>query len=151
MCRISIFIITIFFLQIYYAQEFGIEMWRDHLPYGNVTHVVKDGSICFGATPFGLVKYDDEDKSLERLTKINGLNDFDVSCMGYNTKNKMVIVGYNNGNIDFIQQGTVFNMNAILASNLLGNKRVNAIHSEGDFAYLACGFGIVVVDTKKEK
>jgi sugar lactone lactonase YvrE len=151
MCRTTILIIAFFFFQVNYSQDFGIEMWRDHLPYGNVTHVVKDGSTCYGATPFGLIKYDEEDKSLERLTKINGLNDFDVSCMGYNSKNKMVIVGYNNGNVDLIKENIVFNLNAIFVSNLLGNKRINAIHSEGDLTYLACGFGIVVLDTKKRE
>jgi hypothetical protein len=149
MKRFLYFASCIFVFSHFFAQDFGIEMWKDHLPYGNVTHVVKDGSLCFGATPYGLVRYDEEDNSLERLTKINGLNDFDVSSLGYNPANKTVIVGYQNGNLDLIKSGKIRNLNAILVSNLLGDKRINAIHSDGDLSYLACGFGIVVIDTKK--
>jgi hypothetical protein len=151
MWHTSIIVFVLFGFRICFSQDFGVEMWRDHLPYGHVTHVVKDGSLCYGATPYGLIIYDEEDKSLERLTKINGLNDFDVSCMGYNAKHKTVIVGYKNGNVDFIKGGVVFNLNAIFISNLLGDKRINAVHSEGDLSYLACGFGIVVLDIKKKE
>lgn len=133
------------------AQEFGIEMWRDHLPYSNVIGVVKDGTKTYGATPFGLFFYDQEDNSISRFNKINGLNDFQVSALGYNSNQKTVVVGYDNGNVDLIKDNVVFNINAILVSNVFGSKKINAIHSEGNLTYLACGFGIVVLDLQRKE
>lgn len=134
-----------------FAQDFGIEMWRDHLPYSNVIGVVKDGTKAYGATPFGLFYYDQEDNSLTRFNKINGLNDFQVTSLGYNSGQKTVIVGYDNGNVDLIIDDVVFNINAILVSNVLGSKSINSIHSEGNLSYLACGFGIVVLDLLRKE
>lgn len=147
-------IITFLFLGIFsafYAQDFGVGMWKEHLPYSNVINVVKANSKTYAATPFGLYFFDQEDNSLTRLNKINGLNDFQISSMGYNSNQQSIIVGYENGNIDLIDGEEIYNLNAIVQANLFGSKRINNIHSDGNLTYLACGFGIVVLDISRKE
>lgn len=124
-------------------------MWRDHLPYFSVKQVAKIGTTCFGATNYGLYEVDESEETVDRLNTISGLSDFEISTIAANTKNNTLIIAYKSGNVDLLKENKITNLNAILMSNVVGDKTIYAIHNEGDYAYLACGFGIVVLDLKK--
>lgn len=131
--------------------EFGIEMWRDHLPYNKVTQVAKLNDLAYGATEYGLYEVDATEKTIEQLNTVFGLSDFSISTIAANEYTNTLIVGYANGNIDLIKEGSVYNINAILESNVLGDRTIYSIHCKDQYAYLACGFGIVVMDVKKRE
>lgn len=131
--------------------EFGVEMWRDHLPYSNVKQVAKIDNIAYGATDYGLYRIDEDDKSIDQLNTVFGLSDFAVSTIAANEYTKTLIVGYGNGNIDLIKDGDIQNISAILESNVLGDRTIYNIHCVDQYAFLACGFGIVVMDVSKQE
>lgn len=139
------------FLICHAQNDFGIEMWRDHLPYANVNQVAKVGNTCYGATPYGIYKINEEDETIEQMNTVFGLSDFLIGAINSNDYTNTLIVGYQNGNIDLIQNDRVTNMNAILMSNVVGDRAVYGIHSDKGLAYLACGFGIVVIDVAKKE
>lgn len=126
-------------------------MWRDHLPYSNVKQVAKIDNIAYGATDYGLYKVDEDEKSMEQLNTVFGLSDFAVSTIAANDYTKTLIVGYQNGNIDLIKGDDIQNLNAILESNVLGDRTIYNVYNKGKYAYLACGFGIVVMDVAKQE
>ncbi len=144
-------LVSFTFAQRFICQDFGIGMWRDHLPYSNIIKVAKLDKVCFAASPFALFSVDELDETIERYTTVTGLSDFTIQTIGVNSKNKTLIIGYQNGNIDLIQGGRISNINAILKSNITGDKTIYNIHSEGNLSYLACGFGIVVLDISKNE
>lgn len=131
--------------------DFGVEMWRDHLPYSNVKHVAKISNIAYGATPYGLYKINEDDRTIEQLNTVFGLSDLAISAIAANDYTQTLIVGYANGNIDLIKDDRVLNMNAILESNVVGNRSIYSIHCKDEFAYLGCGFGIVVMNVAKQE
>lgn len=132
--------------------DFGVEMWRDHLPYSNVNQVAIVGDVCYGATNYGLYRVDIQDKTIEQLNTVFGLSDFAVNTIAANDYTNTLVVGYANGNIDLIdEEGKVLNINAILESTVVGDRTIYNIHCEGKFAYLACGFGIVVMDISRQE
>jgi hypothetical protein len=49
------------------------------------------------------------------------------------------------------KNNTIINMPDIKRSSILGNKTINDIYFVGQYAYLSCGFGIVVLDLAKEE
>ena len=53
------------------------------------------------------------------------------------------IVGYLNGNIDLIEERLIYNIPHLKNENILGEKRINAVSFNKEFAYLSCAFGIV--------
>lgn len=134
-----------------FAQDFGIGTWREHLPYSKTIAVDKIDSKTYAATPYGIYYFDEEDNSLERINKINGLSDLSVSAMQANSSQNVLVIGYESGNIDIIKNDRIINVSAIVSSNLSGDKQIYKIHNEGKYAYLACGFGIVVLDVSKEE
>lgn len=133
------------------AQEIGIGQWRDHLPYQKVIAVTKGEGKVYAATPFSLFYYNEADNSLNRLNKINGLSDVGVSSIQFHKGLRTLIVAYSNGNIDLVKDEVVFNMSDIKRKTILGNKSINRVVLIGDDAYLACGFGLVVLDLSRRE
>lgn len=149
--RSILFVLLSFITLIPKAQDFGIGTWRDHLPYSNVTHVTQIDQVVYAATPYAIYSVDLSDNTITRYTKINLLSDFSVTAMAANNSQKTLVVGYESGNVDLIKNERVTNISAILSSSLTGDLKVYNIHCEGQYAYLACGFGIVVIDVKKQE
>ncbi len=134
-----------------FSQEIGIGEWRDHLPYSNSISLTEVGNKIFCATPYSIFYYNKEDYSVARLTKVNGLTDMGISKIKYNTENQTLVVAYTNTNIDLLKGNVIINISDIKRKPILGNKTINNITFRAQYAYLACGFGIVVLDIDKEE
>ena len=149
----TLLILSLFATALSYAQNgVSIGQWRTHLPYQKVIAVEPMGQKVFAATEFELFYYDKEDNSIHILNKINGLSDVGISTMGYCESQRKLMVAYKNANIDLVDiNGNVTNMSEIKDKNIMGNKSINHLFFDGDMAYVACGFGIVVFDLKKEE
>ena len=136
-----------------FAQDgVAIGNWRTHLPYHKVIAVEPVGNKIYAATEFELFYYDTEDNSVNILNRINCLSDIGISTMRYNESQRKLFVAYTNANIDLIDANNrVKNMSDIKDKNIVGSKSINNVTFDGDLAYVACGFGIVVFDLKKEE
>lgn len=135
------------------AQNVSYNQWIDHLPYKNCISVAEAGNLVYGATPYSLVYFDKTDNSLNRLNKVTvgGLTDIGISCIGYCSQLNTLVVAYANTNIDLVKGPNVVNIPDIKRKQILGNKTINNMLIVGKLAYLACGFGIVVLDIEKEE
>ncbi len=134
------------------SQPFPIGNWREHLPYLQGKSVEVTASRIYCATQDGLFALRLDDNSVERYSKLNKLNDFGVNTIAYNSLLHVLMVVYNNTNIDLLyDNGSVVNLSDIKRKNIPGNKSVNRITFQGELAYLSCGFGIVVVDLSRRE
>jgi len=135
------------------SQNVSYNQWQDHLPYNNCISVAEANSLIFAATPYSLFYFDKVDNSLNRLNKVTpgGLSDIGISSIAYSSKLNTLVVAYSNTNIDLIKGSEVVNIPDIKRKQILGNKTINSILIIDKLAYLACGFGIVVLDIEKEE
>ena len=135
------------------SQSNNKNLWRDHLPYNNCKAVSEAGELIYAATPYSLFYYNAEDQSLTRQNKVtaDGLSDIGISSIGYCTALNTLVVAYSNTNIDLVKGSEVVNIPDIKLKQILGNKTINSILIIGKLAYMACGFGIVVLDIEKEE
>ncbi len=133
------------------AQNIAIGQWQEHLPYNKIISVAETKNRIYAATPYSLFYFDKKEESVTRLTKINGLSDIGVSVIQANRDNTIVVVAYSNTNIDLVSEGNILNISDIKRKTILGNKSINNITIIGNRAYLACGFGIVVLDIAKKE
>ena len=149
----TLLIIAFFSTATTFAQNgVSIGNWRTHLPYQKVIAVEPVGNLIYAATEYELFYYDKEDNSIHILNKINGLSDVGISTMGYCESQRKLFVAYTNANVDLIDaNGNISNMSDIKDKNIVGNKSINHVFFDGDLAYVACGFGIVVFDLKREE
>jgi hypothetical protein len=134
-----------------FSQGIGIGQWRTHLPYQRVIGVELAGEKVYAATPYDLFIYNTEDNRLSLLNKVNGLSDIGVSSIRYSNDHKTLLVAYANTNIDLIRADEIVNISDIKNKELIGNKTINNIMFIDKYAYLSCGFGIVVIDIVREE
>lgn len=135
-----------------WAQDMPLGQWRDHFPHQDVLHVVKGGSTLYCAGENAMFSYDLSSTELTRMSKVNQLSDVGVSAIDYSESNNTLVVGFNNGNLDLINDEGTQNLPFIkINASLVGDKTINSVRFDGDKAYLSCGFGIVVVDLTKQE
>lgn len=150
--RFSSFIAFLFLLPVsVLPQGIGIGQWRTHLPYQQVIDVEIADDLVYAATPYELMVYNTQNNKLSKLNKVNGLSDLGISTIRYNQKYKTLLIAYTNTNIDLIIDDEIININDIKNKELMGNKTINDVHFEDQYAYLACGFGIVVLDLVRKE
>ena len=131
--------------------QIAIGQWREHLPYRVGIGVAYTPDRTYCATESGLYFFDREDNEIGKISKINGLTDVGFAAIGYDDFSNTLVIAYSNTNIDLIQDNEVINLPDIKNKPILGNKVINNIHIEDGLAYLACGFGIVVLDLVKQE
>ncbi len=128
----------------------GIGQWKDYLSYKSGISVTEGGGKVYCATKSGIFLFDKTDNSIDRLSKVNGLSDVEATVLNYNNYCNKLLIAYKNSNIDIIDnQGAIVNLADIKRKAILGNKSINSIYFINQYAYLSCGFGIVVIDMNK--
>ena len=102
-------------------------------------------------TQLGLFIYNLSDNSLSTFSKIDGLSSLNISALKYDQNSNSLLIGYNNGNIDVLQNNTVINLPDIFFANIVGEKRVNNIFIHNNLAYISCSFGLVIYNLEKKE
>ena len=147
--RLTIFVFFSSFLSLLMGQS-RIGTWEDHVSFNNCTSVSKLNGKVYGCNYSSLLIYDETDKTYEKLSKINGLSDVGIRLLRENTYNNLLMVIYDNSNIDIIKSdNSITNYSDLFRKNFSGKKTVNEVLFVGKMAYLACGFGIALFDTEK--
>ena len=101
--------------------------WQEHLSFQNAKCIVEVENNIYCATENGLFYYNKDDYTINRLNKINGLSDVGISCLAYDKENKIVIIAYNNTNIDLIKNESFINITDIKLKEIFGEKKINVI------------------------
>lgn len=151
MKSLLLFIIFVFLFRLSEAQ-IPVESWRDHLPYSEATQCVKANNLIYCIGSNNLFYYIKDDNTYNnRLTKINGLSDIKISSIDFSVDEQILVIGYTNGNVDLIRDNEIFNISDIKRKQILGDKQINRIYTRESDAYLATGFGIVVLNLVKKE
>ena len=124
-------------------KSIAVGQWRHHLPNNTIIKVEETGNGIIGATPYGLIVFNKNDNSVTRINKVDGLSDFDITTIAWDSQRDIILIGYENGNIDAIINNDYVNITDILQASILGSKRINRIIIDNDRALLASNFGIV--------
>jgi hypothetical protein len=128
--------------------------WRDHLPFHQFYQITAADNKIYASSVAGLLCYNKDNGEKYKITKAAGLKDFlsdvEISTINYSDENKILVIGYLNGNIDLMKEdGSIINLPDIKNKNITGLKRINKIVFNNSSAYLACEFGIVNLDLVK--
>ncbi len=143
-------IIHIWFLNTINAQS-NMDSWRIFSPNEKVIGIEHQGSMIYTAFELGILTYDVDYKEQSLWTNANHLSDFRISALGKHEPTNTIIIGYDNGNIDLIQNEQVYNIPGIKLASIQGIKSITKITSHEQYVYVNTGFGIVIVDPKRKE
>jgi hypothetical protein len=145
--RIIWFSVLMICLAFHSEGQIPSKAWRDHLPYGHGKRIAEFDQRIFCATMDGsLYSYNLKDRSTQKHSKVNGLSDAEISTIGSSESTNTFLIGYSNGNMDIIRNDSIINIPDIKRKMITGSKAINSVYFKDQYAYLACGFGIVVCD-----
>ncbi len=132
-------------------------MWRTHADYNNAKGVeIIDNNKIYCFSQNGFFYFDKSDNQTVTLSKLDGFSEANIAQIRYSAALKILIIAYETGNLDLVSMNTdgtpdkVQNIDFIKKTEAIqGSKAINQITFQGDFAYLAADFGLVVLDAKK--
>jgi hypothetical protein len=149
MKKIFFILITSSFLLNTLSSQIAPGQWRDHLTYTAAKQIVIAGQKIYCATNNSLFYYNLSDNSVNKLSKVNGLNDVNISAIGYSESSGIFIIAYDNSNIDLIKNTKIINIPDIKNKISIPDKQINSIYAYNNNIYLSSDFGIVVIDPNK--
>jgi streptogramin lyase len=147
--KILLFALLSLFLHSYAQNKKG--GWQDYLSYTNATKVAVGNDKIYCATEGGLLFYDRQDNSINKFSGLRELSEFGIKTIAYSDENKVLVIAYDNSNIDLVFETGVVNLSDIKRKQITGDKTINNISFIDNQAYLSCAFGIVVLNIEKRE
>ncbi len=132
-----------------FAQKMG--QWKDYLSYKNCYKVTQADDKIYCVSDGGLFYFDTSDNSVAKVTRSDGLSDFGIKTIAYQNDLDVLLIAYNNSNIDLFFEDRVVNISDLKRKMLSADKTIYNILFVGNEAYLSCGFGILVINLDKQE
>lgn len=129
----------------------GVHQWKTLNTYNQVVDMDYYGQRFFCATESGFFIYHKDESHIEPFSKVNGMNDINMSAIAYDPQTETAVLAYTNQNIDLWNGYRFVNVSDIRLANITGDKTINHIHAEKGKAYISTGFGLVVLDIQGRK
>lgn len=125
--------------------------WSDHLIYNTARAVCAGADEVFASTGSSILVYNKEYDELKKMSRINGLTTTGISAISWSEEHNTLLIAYVSTNIDLVRNNRIYNIPDISRKFIPGKKDINRIRMNGKYAYLACSFGIVVIDILKNE
>jgi hypothetical protein len=125
--------------------------WTDHLSYNSARNIAVGQNVIYASTGSSIIIYNKISDELNKLSRVQGLSETGISAISFSPENNSLIISYISANIDLVTGNFVYNLADIKRKYIPGKKEVYRIKTTGKYAYLACSFGIVVLDISKHE
>ncbi len=144
-----VFVLLAFFL-LSLPVAFADGLWKAYMAYAEPTEIEQaNGNIIYVLASNGLYSYNQNDQSLTTYDKTNRLSDCTISHIAWNQQARRLVIAYDNGNIDLMDNsGNVTNLTDF-ANSSASNTVINDIYSDGAYAYLSTGIGVLRLNVAK--
>lgn len=133
-------------------QPVAMGKWRTHLAYNNVTQIAQSANNIYAISDGALFSVNKEDTDdMQYFSKMSGLSDVNIVRIEFDKTNNQLLIIYQNGNIDIMHSTGVNNIPDLRNKQMSTTKGVNEVYFTGNFAYLSCDFGIMLVNMGKRE
>ena len=145
-----VLIITLLWSVSAFSQS-AIGSFEAHTAMHAFLSVAVDANTIYAATGNGLMLVDksslnDEQPDMSIWTKVEGLSDIGIVHIFHSRDYNTLVISYNNGNIDLIQDDRIVNIRDVKDKSLTGSKRLQICRELDGRLYLVYPFGIVIMD-----
>lgn len=126
--------------------QIPIGNFRSHFSGTTFHSLALSPEYAYAAGESSIVCYNKQSYGIRHYTKAEGLSDALISQIYYDKSSGYLVVAYENAALDFIKDGTIFNLSDIKDKSITGEKRIKGFLSDNQILYLVCSFGIVSID-----
>jgi hypothetical protein len=132
-------------------QPVAMGKWRTHLAYNSVSQIAQSSNNIYAVSDGALFSVSKDDADMQFYSKMSGLSDANIVKIEYDKTNNQLLIIYANGNIDIMHSVGVNNIPDLRIKQMSTSKGINDVYFQGNFAYLSCDFGIMLLNmTRKE-
>ncbi len=149
MSRLILLLLLLSFWGVYAQSDIPIGTWRTHFSYNSAKHITRGEDRVFVASENGIFKLDTSDNSLNTISKIDGLQEDNISALYFDENRNQLIIGYTSGNLDLIVDNEIVNIDLVSNSQVLGSKKINQIIAVDNKAFIATDYGLLNFDLNK--
>jgi len=149
MKNILIFLLFLFSTSVYSQVDYS-DSWEDFFSYNNVKDFIKVDNQIFALVDNAVFTFNETTSETKKISSIQGLSGEITSAIYYDAPTKRLVIGYENGLIEVIDEDNSITISSDLANfNQSGEKRVNHISGFGNTLYISTPFAIVEYDIEK--
>ncbi len=149
--RKAAMLICLRFLYVCLYSQTPVGTWSDHLIYDRAEKLALGSKEVYASTGSSLLVYNREFDELRKLSRINGLTETGISTIAWSEEYNTLVIGYLSTNLDLVSDKSIYNVPDMTNKYIPGKKEINRIRTNGKYAYLACSFGIVIIDLQKRE
>lgn len=127
--------------------DIPIGTWRTHFSYTDMYHVtyLAGDRKVYAATANALFYIDEDDNSINKLTKVDGLSDAGVSSLKADATGSTLAIGYQGGIIDFLEGNELTSFTDLAIASQLEDRNIYDVEFSDDRIYVATSIGVVVL------
>ncbi|NBR12978.1 MAG: hypothetical protein EBU01_00205 [Crocinitomicaceae bacterium] len=148
------YILGLFFLMINTVafSQIGTGEWRFHTATSKAIDVAATEDKIYVALENGLITLDiTKNDETELFNILNVLSDVSISRLYWDETEAALFIGYENGNIDKLKNGKIYNIPAIKLATIASSKRINGFIRFQDFIYVSTDFAIIQLNPTKNE
>jgi hypothetical protein len=146
----GVFLLGIF--QVSFAQERALGTWKTFMPYNSSLGVFDAGDKVYSIASKTVFSYEKNTGAIQVYDKVNGLSDIGIKTANYDPASKVLVIAYNNSNIDLIYNGTdIYNINDIKNKATGGAVSINGISFYNGNCFISSDIGVSVIDLDKKE
>lgn len=123
--------------------------WETMFSYNKVSQIAVADDKVYAVSDGALFSVEKNSERIEKYDAGSGLNGTTIGCISYAQKLNMLIIGYEDGKIDLMQDNGIYYVSGLYTKDMTATKTINNITIHNNTAYLSTDFGIVTFNLKK--
>ncbi len=133
--------------------DIPIGTWRTHSSYTDAYHVtyMAGERKVYAATANAIFYIDEDDNSINKLTKVDGLSDVGVSSLKSDAAGSELAIGYQSGIIDFLKGNELTSFRDLAIASQLEDRTIFDVEFNNDRIYIATSIGVVVLNLETKE
>ncbi|MCH5328441.1 MAG: hypothetical protein J1E02_05430 [Coprobacter sp.] len=125
--------------------------WKIFSSFYTPSKIIETPELIYFISDGFLYSYDKEYDEYKEYNKINLLNDNNVIDIEYDKTNDVLVIAYENSNIDLLINDRIYNIPYIKNTVLNTSKTINDINFHQDDILLSTDYGITILNAKKKE
>ena len=123
--------------------------WESIFAYNAVNQIAVTRDKVFALSEGALFSVNKQSERIEKYDSGSGLNGLNISCLSYSEDLDILIIGYEDGKIDLLQNTGVTYVSGLYTKDMTASKGIHNITLHKNYAYLSTDFGIVTFNLEK--
>ena len=143
--------ITFFFFILTCQAQIGMGEWKIFSTFYEPSKIIETPELIYFISDGYLYSYDKNYDEYKEYNTQNLLNDNNVINIEYNKKNNILVIIYENSNIDLLVNNKIYNIPYIKNATFNTSKSINDINFYQDDILLSTDYGITILNAKKKE